>query len=161
MGSSRMACGRLIQMTWCCKFSKVNVKRHVMVYCAVIRVQVALTTSFVTVCILAVMVKALSSKTMVENMVSTLPTRAGCSIHVLRSLYIIFNLVTRQFLMTVTVHELRLLWLFFLMMSVFFVLLVEGMWALSMREGEGEETWRNGDKYVGQFSRDKMHGLGK
>ena len=37
----------------------------------------------------------------------------------------------------------------------------EGSWALSMREGEGEETWKNGDKYVGQFSRDKMHGLGK
>lgn len=39
--------------------------------------------------------------------------------------------------------------------------LLEGSWALSMREGEGEETWKNGDKYVGQFSRDKMHGLGE
>ena len=30
-----------------------------------------------------------------------------------------------------------------------------------MREGEGEEVWKNGDKYIGQFSRDKMHGLGE
>ena len=37
---------------------------------------------------------------------------------------------------------------------------LEGQWALSMREGEGEEVWKNGDKYVGQFSRDKMHGIG-
>jgi hypothetical protein len=39
--------------------------------------------------------------------------------------------------------------------------MVEGMWALSMREGEGEEIWKNGDKYTGMFSRDKMHGLGR
>ena len=35
-----------------------------------------------------------------------------------------------------------------------------GNWSLSMKSGEGEFKWNNGDIYTGSFLRDKMHGEG-
>ena len=29
------------------------------------------------------------------------------------------------------------------------------------REGQGELTWRNGDRYVGEFLNNQMHGQGE
>ncbi len=35
-----------------------------------------------------------------------------------------------------------------------------GNWSLSMKNGEGEMKWNNGDVYTGSFQQDKMHGEG-
>jgi hypothetical protein len=37
----------------------------------------------------------------------------------------------------------------------------EGMWVLSRREGRGQETFANGDVYIGEFSNDRFDGQGE
>jgi hypothetical protein len=36
----------------------------------------------------------------------------------------------------------------------------EGSWVKDKQEGAGTLYWKNGEKYIGHFRDDKMHGLG-
>ena len=37
----------------------------------------------------------------------------------------------------------------------------EGLWTMSMKEGQGVESFGNGDLYIGEYSHDKFHGKGE